>query len=95
MTVNTSDCVPIRMTNQDGDHGSVRISVREMYQEQRNLVEAVTKLTALLENNLPAINEKLADHETRIRRNASYIGLALGAIALIGFATPIILRFLP
>ena len=68
----------------DENETAVRVSMRDIYIE----VQRQGKLLEKIANSLPDSDEKLADHENRIRRLETRIGWAVGAVGLIAAVMP-------
>ena len=68
----------------DENETAVKVSMRDIYIE----VQRQGKLLEKIANSLPDSDQKLADHETRIRRLETRIGWAVGAVGLIAAVMP-------
>lgn len=71
------------MTN-DQDQPGVRVSMRDIYQE----VQRQGRLLEKIANSLPSTEDKIDDHENRIRKLEMRMGWAVGGFGLIAAVMP-------
>lgn len=50
---------------------------------------------AVIKSSLPGLSTQLLDHERRLRSLEARLWYALGALALIAFALPVVIKLLP
>lgn len=65
---------------ENSNTGGVRVTVKDIYAE----VQRQGRLLEKIANNLPDAEEKLNDHELRIRKLEMRVGLIFGAVGLLG-----------
>ena len=65
---------------ENSNTGGVRVTVKDIYAE----VQRQGRLLEKIANNLPDAEEKLNDHELRIRKLEMRGGLIFGAVGLLG-----------
>ena len=75
----------------DSDNVAVRVSMREIYLE----VQKQGKLLEKIANSLPDSEDKIDDHENRIRKLETRIGWAVGAFGLLAAVVPFLVRLIP
>ena len=79
------------MSGDDTDSLGLRITLRDVYREQQEMKSLLEKLA----NNLPGTEEKLTDHEERIRRIEMRLGWAVGGFGLLAALAPFLTRLIP
>jgi len=79
------------MSGDDTDSIGLRITLRDVYREQQEMKSLLEKLA----NNLPGTEEKLTDHEERIRRIEMRLGWAVGGFGLLAALAPFLTRLIP
>ena len=72
------------------DTDSVRITMRDIYREQQEMKSLLEKLA----NVLPSTEEKLEDHEERLRKLEMRVGWAVGGFGLVAAVMPFVVRLL-
>jgi len=73
------------------DTDSVRITMRDIYREQQEMKSLLEKLA----NVLPGTEEKLDDHEKRIRALERRMWQAIGGFGLVAAVMPWIVSLVP
>lgn len=68
----------------DEENGAVRVSMREIYAE----VQKQGKLLEKIANSLPDSEDKIDDHEQRLRKLETRMGWAVGGFGLIAAVMP-------
>ena len=79
------------MAGEDTDHNSLRITLRDVYREQQEMKSLLEKLA----NNLPGTEEKLTDHENRLRKIEMRVGWAVGGFGLLAAIAPFLTKLIP
>ena len=79
------------MSGDDTDSIGLRITLRDVYREQQEMKSLLEKLA----NNLPGTEEKLTDHEERIRRIEMRLGWAVGGFGLLAALAPFFAKIIP
>ena len=79
------------MAGEDTDHNSLRITLRDVYREQQEMKSLLEKLA----NNLPGTEEKLTDHEIRLRKLEMRVGWAVGGFGLLAALAPFLTKLIP
>ena len=79
------------MANEDTESHSLRITLRDVYREQQEMKSLLEKLA----NNLPGTEEKLSDHENRLRKLEMRVGWAVGGFGLMAAIAPFLTRLIP
>jgi len=79
------------MANEDTDSHSLRITLRDVYREQQEMKSLLEKLA----NNLPGTEEKLTDHESRLRKLEMRVGWAVGSFGLLAALAPFFAKLIP
>jgi hypothetical protein len=69
----------------------VQITLQDVYREQ----QAMKKLLEQLANGMPNTDQKLVDHETRIRKLETRVGWAVGSFGLLAALSPFLTRLIP
>ena len=77
--------------SEDTDTVAVRVSMREIYVE----VQKQGKLLEKIANSLPDSEDKIDDHENRIRKLETRIGWAVGSFGLLAALSPFLVRLMP
>ena len=72
------------------DTDTVRITMRDIYREQQEMKSLLEKLA----NSLPSTEEKLDDHEHRLRKLEMRVGWAVGGFGLVAAVMPFVVRLL-
>ena len=67
------------MSDENGTNG-VRISMRDVYNE----VQRQGKILERIANSLPDTDERVEDHETRLRKLETRMGWIWGGLGLLG-----------
>jgi hypothetical protein len=75
----------------DSDNVAVRVSMRDIYLE----VQRQGKLLEKIANSLPDSEDKIDDHENRIRKLETRIGWAVGSFGLLAALSPFLVRLIP
>lgn len=70
---------------------AVKVSMRDIYLE----VQRQGRLLEKIANSLPDSEQKIEDHETRIRALETRIGWAVGGFGLLAAVAPFLVRLLP
>ena len=79
------------MSGDDTYSIGLRITLRDVYREQQEMKSLLEKLA----NNRPGTEEKLTDHEERIRRIEMRLGWAVGGFGLLAALAPFLTRLIP
>jgi hypothetical protein len=79
------------MSGDDTDSIGLRITLRDVYREQQEMKSLLEKLA----NNLPGTEEKLTDHEIRIRKLEMRVGWAVGSFGLLAALAPFLAKIIP
>lgn len=75
---------------------TARITLTTVYKELQDLTKTVNQLVGNLPDHVKATEDKLADHERRVRSLETRMWLAVGAFGLIAAASPYLSRlFIP
>jgi hypothetical protein len=77
--------------SEDTDTVAVRVSMRDIYLE----VQRQGKLLEKIANSLPDSEDKIDDHETRIRKIEMRMGWAVGSFGLLAALAPFLVRLIP
>ena len=72
----------------ENDTTSVKVSMRDIYLE----VQRQGKLLERIANSLPDSEEKIDDHEMRIRKLEMRMGWAVGGFGLLAAIAPFLVR---
>jgi len=72
------------MVTEDTDTIAVKVSMREIYAE----VQKQGKLLEKIANSLPDSEDKIDDHESRIRKLEMRMGWAVGGFGLVAAVMP-------
>lgn len=75
----------------DDQNGAVRVSMRDIYLE----VQRQGRLLEKIANSLPNSEEKIDDHESRIRKLEMRMGWAVGGFGLVAAVMPWIISLMP
>ena len=75
----------------ENDTTSVKVSMRDIYLE----VQRQGKLLERIANSLPDSEEKIDDHEMRIRKLEMRMGWAVGGFGLLAAIAPFLVRLIP
>lgn len=76
--------------NEDTREVGVKVSMRDIYQE----VQRQGRLLEKIANSLPDSEDKIEDHEMRIRKLETRMGWAVGGFGLIAAVMPWIVSFI-
>ena len=79
------------MSGDDTDSIGLRITLRDVYREQQEMKSLLEKLA----NSLPSQDEKLTDHEVRIRKLEMRVGWAVGGFGLLAALAPFFAKIIP
>ena len=79
------------MSGDDTDSIGLRITLRDVYREQQEMKSLLEKLA----NNLPGTEEKLTDHESRLRKLEMRVGWAVGGFGLLAAIAPFLTKLIP
>jgi len=79
------------MSGDDTDSIGLRITLRDVYREQQEMKSLLEKLA----NNLPGTEEKLTDHESRLRKIEMRVGWAVGGFGLLAAIAPFLTKLIP
>jgi hypothetical protein len=79
------------MAGEDTDSHSLRITLRDVYREQQEMKSLLEKLA----NSLPGTEEKLTDHEIRLRKLEMRVGWAVGGFGLLAAIAPFLTKLIP
>lgn len=72
------------MADNENETTSIKVSMRDIYTE----VQRQGRLLEKIANSLPGSEEKIDDHENRIRRLEMRMGWAVGGFGLIAAVMP-------
>lgn len=78
------------MSDETHDTTSVRVSMRDIYNE----VQRQGRLLEKIANSLPDSEDKIDDHEMRIRKLEMRMGWAVGGFGLIAAVMPWVVSFI-
>lgn len=78
------------MSEENNDTTSVRVSMRDIYNE----VQRQGRLLEKIANSLPDSEDKIDDHEMRIRKLEMRMGWAVGGFGLIAAVMPWVVSFI-
>ena len=81
----------ITVSGEDTESTSLRITLRDVYREQQEMKSLLEKLA----NNLPGTEEKLTDHESRLRKLEMRVGWAVGGFGLLAALAPFLTKLIP
>lgn len=76
---------------EEHDTTTVRVSMRDIYLE----VQRQGRLLEKIANSLPDSEDKIDDHEARIRKLEMRMGWAVGGFGLLAAVVPFLVRLLP
>jgi len=76
---------------EEQDTTTVRVSMRDIYLE----VQRQGRLLEKIANSLPDSEDKIDDHEARIRKLEMRMGWAVGGFGLLAAVVPFLVRLLP
>ena len=76
------------MPGEDTESHSLRITLRDVYREQQEMKSLLEKLA----NNLPGTEDKLDDHESRLRKLEMRVGWAVGGFGLLAAIAPFLTK---
>lgn len=76
---------------EDHDTTTVRVSMRDIYME----VQRQGRLLEKIANSLPDSEDKIDDHEARIRKLEMRMGWAVGGFGLVAAIVPFLVRLMP
>tara|TARA_R110000796_G_scaffold160719_1_gene277501 strand:- start:120 stop:356 length:237 start_codon:yes stop_codon:yes gene_type:complete len=76
---------------EDTDTVAVRVSMRDIYLE----VQRQGRLLEKIANSLPDSEDKIDDHENRIRKLEMRMGWAVGGFGLLAAIAPFLVRLIP
>ena len=76
--------------NEDTREVGVKVSMRDIYQE----VQRQGRLLEKIANSLPDSEDKIEDHEMRIRKLETRMGWAVGGFGLIAAVMPWVVSFI-
>ncbi len=79
------------MAGEDTDSTTLRITLRDVYREQQEMKSLLEKLA----NSLPNTEDKLTDHEIRIRKLEMRVGWAVGSFGLLAALAPFFAKIIP
>jgi len=75
---------------------AARITLTKVYEEVRELTKTVTMLAEKLPTHTEATDQKLTDHERRLRALETRMWAAVGGFGLLAAASPYLARlFMP
>ena len=77
--------------SEDTDTVAVRVSMRDIYLE----VQRQGKLLEQIASSLPTQENKVEDHENRIRKLEMRMGWAVGGFGLLAAVVPFLVRLMP
>ena len=72
------------MSGDDTESIGLRITLRDVYREQQEMKSLLEKLA----NSLPNTEDKLTDHEIRLRKLEMRVGWAVGSFGLLAAIAP-------
>ena len=78
------------MTGEDTREVGVKVSMRDIYAE----VQRQGRLLEKIANSLPDSEDKIEDHEMRIRKLETRMGWAVGGFGLIAAVMPWVVSFI-
>ena len=78
------------MSGDDTDSIGLRITLRDVYREQQEMKSLLEKLA----NSLPGTEEKLTDHEIRLRKLEMRVGWAVGSFGLLAALAPFLTKLI-
>lgn len=81
----------ITVSGEDTESTSLRITLRDVYREQQEMKSLLEKLA----NSLPSQDEKLTDHENRLRKLEMRVGWAVGGFGLLAALAPFLTKLIP
>ena len=81
----------LTVSGEDTESTSLRITLRDVYREQQEMKSLLEKLA----NNLPGTEEKLTDHESRLRKLEMRVGWAVGSFGLLAALAPFFAKLIP
>tara|TARA_R110002126_G_scaffold51682_6_gene141168 strand:+ start:445 stop:681 length:237 start_codon:yes stop_codon:yes gene_type:complete len=73
---------------EDTDSHSLRITLRDVYREQQEMKSLLEKLA----NSIPNTEDKLTDHEVRLRKLEMRVGWAVGGFGLLAALAPFLTK---
>ncbi len=79
------------MLGEETDSHSLRITLRDVYREQQEMKSLLEKLA----NSLPNTEDKLTDHEVRLRKLEMRVGWAVGSFGLLAALAPFFAKIIP
>ena len=79
------------MSGDDTESIGLRITLRDVYREQQEMKSLLEKLA----NSLPNTEDKLTDHEIRIRKLEMRVGWAVGSFGLLAALAPFFAKIIP
>tara|TARA_R110000822_G_scaffold44168_1_gene118699 strand:- start:1166 stop:1405 length:240 start_codon:yes stop_codon:yes gene_type:complete len=79
------------MAGEDTDSTTLRITLRDVYREQQEMKSLLEKLA----NSLPNTEDKLTDHEIRLRKLEMRVGWAVGSFGLLAALAPFFAKIIP
>ena len=79
------------MVEDHNETATVRVSMRDIYLE----VQRQGRLLEKIANSLPDSEDKIDDHENRIRKLEMRVGWAVGSFGLLAALTPFLVRLVP
>jgi len=79
------------MSGDDTDSIGLRITLRDVYREQQEMKSLLEKLA----NSLPNTEDKLTDHEIRLRKLEMRVGWAVGSFGLLAALAPFFAKIIP
>ena len=77
--------------SEDNDLSVVKVSMRDIYVE----VQRQGRLLERIANSLPDSEQKIDDHENRIRKIEMRMGWAVGSFGLLAALAPFLVRLIP
>jgi len=79
------------MSGDDTESIGLRITLRDVYREQQEMKSLLEKLA----NSLPNTEDKLTDHEIRLRKLEMRVGWAVGSFGLLAALAPFFAKIIP
>ena len=79
------------MAGEDTDSTTLRITLRDVYREQQEMKSLLEKLA----NSLPNTEDKLTDHEIRLRKLEMRVGWAVGSFGFLAALAPFFAKIIP
>jgi len=76
---------------EEHDTAAVRVSMRDIYME----VQRQGRLLEKIANSLPDSENKIEDHEVRIRKLEMRMGWAVGGFGIFAALSPFLVRLMP